>query len=109
MKQSKKTIQILGIVIALTISSSYASSIHRVTPKNILAMKGNVGKVTVIEDISRDCPNNSFKVDFSENYGKMMWQNILTFSVSKQFKAMRLYTEKKEGICWANKIEIVLP
>lgn len=79
----------------------------KVTPKNMLAMDDNVGKVVVKEEIAEKCPANAFKVDFSQAYGKMMWQNILTYHVSRQFKALRVYTTQIDGVCWAKKIELI--
>lgn len=107
MKQINKTKLRMGLAIALCVSSSYANKILNVNPKNIIAMNDNVGKVIVKEDIEQYCSGNAFKVDIGQAFGKMMWQNILTYQVSKQFKAMRVYTEDRGGVCWAKKVEII--
>lgn len=107
MNQINKTIIRVGAAITLCCNSLVASEILKVTPKNLLAMDDNVGKVIVKEDISEQCHGSAFKIDFSQAYGKMMWQNILTYQVSRQFKALRVYTEDKDGVCWAKKIEII--
>lgn len=97
---------IIGMsLIATNVHASGVTSMY-VQPTRLMVVENNTGRLYVSKDISAQCPSQAFRINLDTAGGKIMWQTLLTYEVSHQYTHLKVYSVKRDGFCWLQKVEV---